>query len=229
MSRSGSLDLIDEVKDTLEVMKKNLQIKPVKVKSMLEHLRSALEYAANDVYDYHASTATELRPKIYFPYGNKNMVDDFFLKKLKVKQPNSSPLYETFLSIQDFHTGEVLLDMMCRLTNDAKHRKPISLQDDETIKDITVGIPGVDLVKVSGNASVTINEISIDGRKFSGFKLENGEVENFGNGALLNFVITKDKHIKFHGVEYEVIPFIEQCATKIERFINTTYDILERN
>lgn len=80
MSREGSLDLLLEVEENLETMKKTQQIRPVKVKSMLEHLRSSLEYVANDAYDKYVSPVPSKRPKIFFPYGEQKFIDNFYTK-----------------------------------------------------------------------------------------------------------------------------------------------------
>lgn len=50
MSREGSLDLLQEVEENLDIMKQTQNIKSVKVKAILENLRSSLEYLANDTY-----------------------------------------------------------------------------------------------------------------------------------------------------------------------------------
>ena len=47
MSREGSLDLLQEVEESLDIMRQTQHIKPVKVKAILENLRSSLEYLIN--------------------------------------------------------------------------------------------------------------------------------------------------------------------------------------
>ncbi|MFW4392456.1 hypothetical protein ACKLKC_19295, partial [Enterobacter sp. MGH 38] len=43
----------------------------------------------------------------------------------------------------------------------------------------------------------------------------------------VNIVITEDKKIRFHGEDYEVVPFIESCLIRLRIFINEAYDVLE--
>ncbi|MEG5332666.1 hypothetical protein UXO92_22865 [Enterobacter hormaechei] len=227
MSREGSLDLLLEVEENLETMKKTQQIRPVKVKSMLEHLRSSLEYVANDAYDKYVSPVPSKRPKIFFPYGEQKFIDNFFTQKLKINPPSSSPLYEVFNSIQDFRTGEDTLTMMCNLTNEVKHRKPIPLEEESSVKDINVRIDGFGIFNVANPNRVVFKNNSINGQKLEGFTFENGKLERTGNGIPVNIVITEDKKIRFHGEDYEVVPFIESCLIRLRIFINEAYDVLE--
>ncbi|MFB4771769.1 hypothetical protein ACU4KN_09285 [Enterobacter hormaechei] len=227
MSREGSLDLLLEVEENLETMNKTQQIRPVKVKSMLEHLRSSLEYVANDAYDKYVSPVPSKRPKIFFPYGEQKFIDNFFTQKLKINPPSSSPLYEVFNSIQDFRTGEDTLTMMCNLTNEVKHRKPIPLEEESSVKDINVRIDGFGIFNVANPNRVVFKNNSINGQKLEDFTFENGKLERTGNGIPVNIVITEDKKIRFHGEDYEVVPFIESCLIRLRIFINEAYDVLE--
>lgn len=227
MSREGSLDLLQEVEESLESMKQTQHVKPVKVKSMLEHLRSSLEYVANDAYDKYASTSSSERPKIYFPYGEKKFIDSFFRKKLNVASPSTSPLYEIFSSIQGYSTSEDWLEMMCNLTNEVKHRQPIPLDEDISVKDISVSVDGLGLIRVANSAKVLFKNNYANGQRVEDFTLQDGKFETSGNGIPLNITITEEKKIRFHGKDYEVIPFIESCLNKIRVFVNEAYDALD--
>ncbi|MDX7022007.1 hypothetical protein SJ090_12135 [Enterobacter cloacae] len=228
MSREGSLDLLQEVEENLDIMRQTQSIKPVKVKAILENLRSSLEYLANDTYDkYNEPSPTIKRPNIYFPYGKKIFVDNFFIKSLKVNPPNSSPLYKVFTSIQDYNTGEKWLEMMCNLTNEVKHRQPISLREDNSVKDLSVSVDGFGLISAGSSANILFKNNYVNGHKLEDFTFENGNLQRSGNGIPLNIVITEEKKIRFHGNDYEVIPFIELCLIKIRSLIIEAYDELE--
>lgn len=229
MSREGSLELLLEVEENLATMKETQQIRPVKVKSMLEHLRSSLEYVANDAYDKYVTASQTKRPNIFFPYGEQKFIDRFFIQKLKINPPSSSPLYEVFNSVQDFRTGEDSLTMMCNLTNDVKHRKPIPLEEEKEVKDISVSIDGFGLLKVGSPTNIVFKNVFVDGQKLEDFTFENGKLEKTGNGIPANIVITEDKKIRFHGENYEVIPFIESFLVRLRAFVNEAYDVLENN
>lgn len=229
MSRQGTLELVQEVKENLEVMRKTQQIKPVKVKSILENLRSSLEYVANDTYDkYIDANSIKQRPDIYFPYGKQGFVNNFFTKTLNLNKPSTSPLYNIFNSIQDYHTGENWLVMMCNLTNEVKHRQPISLKEDDFIKKFSVSVGGAPLIYAENSTDISFKNNTVNGRKIEDFTLDNEGLNTFGNGQQLNIILTKDKKIRFHGVNYDVIPFIELCLDRIETFIIKAYDELDK-
>ncbi|HEM8649549.1 TPA: hypothetical protein U2Q53_001643 [Enterobacter hormaechei] len=228
MSREGSLDLLQEVEENLDIMKQTQNIKSVTVKAILENLRSSLEYLANDTYDkYNETSPADKRPNIYFPYGKKTFVDNFFIKILKVNPPNSSPLYKVFTSIQDYHTGEKWLEMMCNLTNEVKHRQPIPLREDNSVKDISISVDGFGLIKAGSTANILLQNNYVNGKKLEDFTFKNGNLQRSGNGIPLNIVITEEKKIRFHGNDYEVIPFIELCLSKIRSLIIEAYDELD--
>lgn len=228
MSRQGTIDLIYEVEECLNIMKQSDTIKPVKIKSILENLRSTLEYLASDTYDKYSPSPTKHRPKINFPYNNQKYIDEFFIKKLKIKTPDSSPMYAIFNSVQDIHTGENWLNMMCKLTNDAKHRQPIPLKEDEVIKGIAVKAEGFGLIKVDNCSNVKFSNNYVNGQKLEDFTFNDGDFKTSGTGIPLNITLTKEKKIKFHGVEYEVIPFLELCLQRIKEYIPRAYDVLDK-
>lgn len=227
MSRAGSLDLIQEVEDTLAIMVQSQEIKPVKVKAMLEHLRSSLEYLANDAFDKHRPSYTSARPKIYFPFGEKKFVDNFFVKKLGIADPSSSALYAIFNSIQSYHTGETWLDMMCNLTNEVKHRNPLPLREEEVATGVNISAGGVNLIHTDGSSNIIFTNNYVNGEKTSDFTFLDGKFNAVNNGTPINLTLTTEKKIKFHGVDYEVIPFMQLCVNNIKTFINTAYDSLE--
>ncbi|HGW6461660.1 TPA: hypothetical protein ACNHUX_000758 [Escherichia coli] len=229
MSREGSLDLLQEVEESLDIMRQTQHIKPVKVKAILENLRSSLEYIANDTYDkYISPSSNDERPKIYFPYRKKEFIDKFFSKTLKINPPSSSPLYKIFTSIQDYHTGESWLEMMCNLTNEVKHRQPIPLREESSVKELSVSVDGFNLITAGSSAKILFKNNHINEKKLEDFTFENGRLQRSGNGVPLNIVITEEKKIRFHGNDYEVIPFIESCLIKIRIFIIEAYNELDK-
>ncbi|MEF5506363.1 hypothetical protein U9858_08675 [Escherichia coli] len=227
MSREGTLDLLQEVEECLESMRETQQIKPVKVKSLLENLRSSLEYVANDSFDKYRSTFHGKKPKIHFPYGKQIFIDNFFIKELKIIPPSSSPLYELINSFQSYHTDEDWLGMMCNLTNEVKHRQPIPLEEDSVVKGIDVTVNGIKMIKADASSNIVFKNGYVNGEKIEDFTFQDGKVETSGNGTPLNIVITEERKIRFHGVDYEVIPFLELCLKNIKAFVNKSYDILD--
>ncbi|CAM7369159.1 MULTISPECIES: hypothetical protein [Enterobacter cloacae complex] len=231
MDRTGALDLLKEVEDTLQNLQKTQIIPPVKVKGMLEHLRSSLEYLASDTFDAHFPDFKGKRPRTHFPYQFPDRIDSFFTKTLNIRPPEKSPMLQVFHSIQDYSTGENWLNMMCNLTNEVKHRNPISLKNEEVVVQSALNIMGMNMVVFNGempNIPITIKNVSVNGIKAPDVVLRDGKFIQGGDDPLVNIKITKENKIKFHGQEIEVIPYIQLCLDKLRKFINYAYDTLEK-
>ncbi|WP_048023925.1 hypothetical protein [Raoultella ornithinolytica] len=230
MDRTGALDLLDEVQETLSSMEASENIKPVKVKTMLEHLRSALEYATNDTYDKIRPNSRAHNPRVYFPYGEQKYIDNFFKDKLKIPKPSTSSLYHIFNSIQYYNTGDTWLEMMCNLTNQAKHIQPIRLEKESIEKGRELKVNGHNFAKFTeqGDAIITVTNSFVDGVFTKGFEYNNGKIENFDSKIKVDLIIIEENKIKFHGKNHEVIPFIQNCIDKIRIFINNVYDELDK-
>ncbi|MBK4232643.1 hypothetical protein JJQ16_25350, partial [Enterobacter hormaechei] len=66
---------------------------------------------------------------------------------------------------------------------------------------------GFGIFNVANPNRVVFKNNSINGQKLEDFTFENGKLERTGNGIPVNIVITEDKKIRFHGEDYEVVPF----------------------
>lgn len=121
--------LLEEVKEYIELIegkykeaKEDNSIKYVfkpKVKSSLEHLRSCLDYCAQDIYDKYCVAGNK---KIYMPYGRiendfKSAVGSYFgdLKK------TNSNIYNLLESIQPYRNRNSYIVTLCELCNYNKH------------------------------------------------------------------------------------------------------------
>lgn len=229
MDRQGAIDLLQEVEENLDGMRQTSNVTSVKVKAMLEHLRSALEYTANDIFDFVNPGQRDEDTLIYFPYGKPVFIDNFFIKKLKIKEPNTSPFYQIIKSIQDYHTGENWLMMLCNLTNEVKHRNPLPFDKEKVVIGQTVSLDGMNIVRFEGQniRDVKINSLTINGVTSGGFTYDDGKFVN-NSTFPLNITLNTENKIKFHGMEYEVIPFIAKCIHNIREFVNAAYAVLEQ-
>lgn len=106
-------------------------------------------------------------------------------------------MYAIFNAVQDIHTGENWLNMMCKLTNDAKHRQPIPLKEDEVIKGIAIEAGGFGLIKVDNCSKVEFSNNYVNGQKLEDFTFKDGNFKTSGTGIPLNITLTKEKKIKF--------------------------------
>lgn len=132
-----------------------------KVKSCLEHLRSALEYVA-------ASLAMTLPPppkpkkgsnkrKTYFPYGRN---DKLYTRSLDENLPGLDAKYRALIdSLQPHVCGDAWLVHLAEATNFNKH-VDLQMQERKNIdpKSLTIG----NLLKIEGGA--TIGRLVLDGK-----------------------------------------------------------------
>lgn len=117
---------------------------------------------------------------------------------------------------------------MCNLTNEVKHRQPIPLREESSVKDLSVSVDGFGLITAGSSAKILFKNNHINDKKLEDFTFENGKLQRSGNGVPLNIVITEEKKIRFHGNDHEVIPFIESCLIKIRIFIIEAYNELDK-
>lgn len=228
MSRQDTLDLITEVDESILALAKEQCIKPVKVKTILEHLRSSLDYLAYDAYIKLSPEKTKFKNKIYFPYGKIEYINDFFSSKLNINLPSSSPLYSLFITIQPFHTSEDWLTILFSLTNEAKHRNPVSVREETDIGTININAGNLVVLRGLGkNVRIDIKNVHTTNGKYEDLSYHDGEFSVGGGDIKLDIMVTEDRKIKFGGNDYEVIPFLMMCARNLRNFINEAYDILD--
>lgn len=126
------------------------------IKSSLEHLRSALEYAAQDIWSHYNSKSHRL----YFPYGKDEAL---FKANVKRQMPglNAFPrIYQLLESLQPFKAGDPWLIQLCTLTNQVKHQSlGEQIRKNSTASSTSIG----NYISISGDSSVTIENCSFDG------------------------------------------------------------------
>ncbi|OMO22341.1 hypothetical protein [Vibrio lentus] len=131
------MDRYDDIKELLETVDGNIStlhakyeearksenikavLRPL-VKSTLEHLRSVLEYSAQDVWSQYNTKSK----KLYFPYGKEEALFQANVKRnlpnLKVQLPQ---VYHLLESMQPFKSGDDWLKQLCDQTNFNKHNR----------------------------------------------------------------------------------------------------------
>ena len=224
MEKTPVTDLFNEVSDVINQMKSSGAIPPVRVKSCLEHLRSSLEYLANDIYKLLGNGTTD---NIYFPYGKPAFIQKY-LSRLNANPETIHKLSELITSIQPYHSGDEWLTMMCNLTNDAKHRHPIPLDQEDVITSRDISVVGLNLIQIAGENSgrVEFKNNKLNGMPIQDFIYDNEVMTTSGTGIPVNLRLTKEEKIKFHGHDYEVIPFLEKCLNELKSFTDRGYNYI---
>ncbi|MBJ7900769.1 MAG: hypothetical protein GC158_12820 [Cyanobacteria bacterium RI_101] len=177
-------ELLDEVEFNLDRIKKiyeNAQksediliVARPKVKSCLDHLRSALDYLAHDLSDETNSAKT---PKnVYFPYG-KNKKN--FMSSLNKNLPELEEKFVAFLeTVQPFSCGDQWLINLCQLNNFNKH---VELKDQTRVNSQESITHVGNLVRMDSTSTVVFGKNS----RINGIPITKGE----------DLIITGDKSI----------------------------------
>ncbi|ARC51859.1 hypothetical protein A6J88_12155 [Neisseria mucosa] len=240
MSKADVDELLKDIEEQLISIKKYKKITKVKLKSILENLRSSLEYMAQDINSALSKNALSKKGKrIYFPYGDtKEKFEQSIDRNLQAIQSEYPALYDCIEHLQPHkNNGDKWLVDMCRMTNDAKHKGLLEVKNkgNDHVVLSSGGIPIFGFVDcedsfmvgpricVRKDGSLTdqgmIGEYHIDG--------ENVEVIE-ENNPLVDFSIVEKKKLVIDGkTPIEVIPFLEKCFNKISQFSTDVYTQLK--
>ena len=219
-------ELIDYSKSELIQLKKSDEISKVKVKNILENLRSALEYSAKEI----SKTQKNSKNKVFFPYGeNEENFKNSFKRNLPEIEINSN-LYQLIENIQNHKSGDNWLYLLCNATNIAKHNKGLDienkLEQSKKIKSIQTGgihIRGGNNIYVSGNI--------YNGKRVPNFTLKDNNLNITDPGEIeikIEFEITEDQKIVIKDIEQDLFDFIEKSVDQISYFINSLYKLLPK-
>ena len=118
---------------------KSLDIR-IKVKNLMENLRSILDYTTHDIYEevckYNRQKSGKSDPSnIYFPYGkNENDFKSSIGRSLPNLEILSPPTYELIKNVQPFVSNDSWLYDLCVINNENKHDKltPQTREETET-------------------------------------------------------------------------------------------------
>lgn len=225
MRREDINELLDESNELLEQVIALKTVPRPKVKSIFEHLRSSLEYLAQDINE----NLIKPNKKIYFPYGRTEVDFDNSIRKNMRQLPLELPeIHREIYDIQGFKSGDDWLTKLCDLTNDAKHNNAIDVKHSEDQKTINVYAGGFGLIQIVGNSSGRVMNNRVDGKSVDDFICDNGEVEVTKKGELpLDFEITNDKKILIGDELLDLVPFLNKCIENITAFIDKIYVLLE--
>lgn len=164
--QSNVIELLNEVRDLISgIEQAYVQAKTAesvvvvarpKVKSCLEHLRSALDYIAHDL----SETTDQAKPskQVYFPYGKDAKL---YQESLKRNLPGLDSKYLPALeSLQPHVCGDEWLIQLCKANNVNKHIR-LENQERQNSPESTTKVGNI--ARIEGGGSVTIGKLFIDG------------------------------------------------------------------
>lgn len=226
MRKESILELLDEANESFKIISTYKTISRPKVKSILEHLRSSLEYIAQDIN----INLSKPKERLYFPYGETLEDFDKSIKRnfplLKSELPE---IFKEIQNIQQFINNDDWLVMLCRLTNEAKHQNAVDVREDrEHNKSISVSAGGLNLAHMSGCSSITFTNVRVNGQLIDDFEYKNNEMKITKKGQLpINFKITKERQILIGDNKLDLLPFLKKCIKNIENFTKKIYEELD--
>lgn len=237
-------ELLDEVNGNIALIKaKHIKassdesikeiLKP-KVKSVLEHLRSCLDYCAHDIYDMiykpndGLTEGERSKLNVYFPYGNtiNNFHSSLGRSGFKDLKNKNNQVYLLLTSIQPFHCNNKWLVDLCKTTNDIKHNELIKQdrKDKKTLRmnnvNIIAGLENIENLYLSGN---TINGI----RQKNDLVFKRGKLLSSIDGEKMDITIINWTKFTFASSDTGVLELLETSYKNISDFSMALYNILD--
>ena len=195
-----------------------------KVKSCLEHLRSALDYIAHDLSE---TTDPAKRPKrVYFPYGKDS---GLYLNSLRQNLPGLDPKYHPVLeSLQPHSCGDEWLIQLCHVTNFNKHVRLQEQERENSPESVTT--VGSNIARFGPGSSITIGELIVDGVRVN----PTGPLHLDGSRpvAEIQSEVRSDIHVRreyrwvkfvLMGSGVDVLELLQKSHDRIRQFTNEVY------
>lgn len=190
------------------------------VKSSLEHLRSCLEYCAQDT---HAALYGGSR-RLYFPYGkDERHFKDSVANNLPNLQKKSAPVYALFESIQPFRSGSEWLTQLCNYSNFNKHdslTKQDRVNSPNNFTDLGSGAIGFD-----SNSTVVFHNATVNGIKLGADKplvIDGGRSTQEIRDLLPSGIAVKREfdwvEFRFPGTALDALQLIQIAHTEVLKF-----------
>jgi len=205
---------------------KSLDIR-IKVKNLMENLRSILDYTARDIYESacrpHREKLNKPNPRnIYFPYGR---YEEDFKSSITNSLPDlevlCQPIYKIIKEVQPFVSSNPWICDLCTINNENKHDRLIPQTRDE-----------VETYTVEGNqgsVSVIVNNPNVQ------VTSQPGAVRIFGVPAQFTpeGIKTAPSNLKhkrtfwvsfvFEGTSINVLALLKIAVPKVEALVTSIY------
>lgn len=236
MSKADVDELLKDIEEQLISIRKYKKITKVKLKSILENLRSSLEYMAQDIN----SALSKKGTRIYFPYGDtKEKFEQSIDRNLQAIQSEYPAIYDYIECLQPHkNNGDDWLVNMCDLTNRAKHKGLLEVENKGN-DNVVLSSGGIPIFGFIDCENSIIKGPKIYVRNKDGSLTDQGMIGTYyidgenveiieENNPLVDFSIVEKKKLVIDGkTPTEVIPFLEKCFNKISKFSTDVYTQLK--
>lgn len=231
MHKEDVFDLLDYTEKQIINLKENSKFSKVDVKNILENLRSTLEYCAQFI-NYKLSLN---KNGINFPYGeNEQKFKIQLIKNLGNLQKISPKLYCLIESLQPHKSNNNWLVVMCKATNEVKHRKSLNIKEENyDKKKIThLEIPGVNLGQfwidqINANKfKIEFTNMSFNNLPMDDFIINDGEIVTKREGVIspfFTFEIVNNKIFILEDYSYDLIELLDTSYMNVNNFSITLF------
>ncbi|KAB7898030.1 hypothetical protein GA565_19745 [Rouxiella sp. S1S-2] len=228
MNQEDIYELLEEANSYLTKAQRANRITKPKVKTILEHLRTSLEYLTHDINDNFSKPS---KGRFFFPYGKDRAEFDLSLKRnMPLLEDEYPAIYLLINKLQPFSCGNDWLTTMCNLTNQVKHVKPIGILEKEVSESVLISAGGMNLVEFRGSGlGNEFSGSSYNGLALDDLKINNGVVEVTKKGLMTtDFKVTKKNELSIDGIDYPLFQFLRKCHNNIRDFIPEVYEQLNK-
>ena len=198
----------------------------VQVKSALEHLRSILDYSANDIFDklqeIHTNSSSPIKkPKVYFPYTDKEAQ---FRSRVQGNLPkletHLKAVYDLIHSMQPFLPDNKWLLDLCQQNNAFKHDGLVP----QSRHDFTsVTSPGI---RIQKNNNLTMIGNVYNGQALPDVVIRNGisviPLESYPK----EYSFKTGSDFKFKGTNIDIIDLLTTSYDRINEYVAALYPML---
>jgi hypothetical protein len=215
------LTIIDGLYRSAETSEEIAVVAKPKVKSCLEHLRSSLEYIAQDLSELTASSKTPRN--VYFPYGKDK---NFFNKTIDKNLPElDAKLRIKIESIQPHSCGDKWLLHLCKITNDHKHDQ---LQEQIRVNSLeSMTVLGEGAAVIEGTGVIRMGGTIINGKKMPDDYVLTADkpINDLQQGHTVS-VERKYEWVKFviKGTDIDVLDLLKKSHRYIQEFSSEIYE-----
>jgi hypothetical protein len=215
------LTVIDGLYRSAETSEEIASVAKPKVKSCLEHLRSSLEYIAQDLSEVTSSGKTPRN--VYFPYGKDKSL---FSKSIGKNLPELDAKFRDKIeSIQPHSCGDKWLLHLCKVTNDHKHdqlQEQIRVNSSESMTVLGGGAAAVD-----GSGVIHMGGAIINGKKMPDDYVLTADkpINDLQQGHTVS-VERKYEWVKFviKGTDIDVLDLLKKSQKNIQEFSSEIYE-----
>lgn len=242
MRQQDILELLQKVNENISLIEheikkasQNETIKEIfkaKIKASLEHLRSCLEYCAQDIYDIIIKPTlnpTDKDKAIYFPYGKTQEIFYSSICKNHFKQlPDiNNDIYQLLESIQPYKSHSEWLTNLCIFTNLNKHNK-LQRQDRSDSKNLI--IENINIAKIAKGAK---GKMSFKNCYFNGKKINHLIISDSActvdNPSKVKVEFIKWADFTFVDTNINILSFLKDSHSNIMRFQSDFYKLLYKS